>query len=239
MRVLVITPTYNERENLPAFVRAVLDALPGAELLVVDDNSPDGTGRLADELAAQEPRLRVLHRANKEGLGRAYVEGFRYALAQGYDRILQMDADFSHNPADLPRLLEASQEAEVVIGSRYKDGVRVLNWPLPRLCLSYGAGIYVRLLTRLPVMDPTAGYKCFHREVLEALALEGVAAEGYGFQIEVNYRAWRRGFRLKEIPIIFTDRTAGTSKMSLAIAREAILLVLRLAASRWKRSFGL
>lgn len=226
---LVITPTYNEKENLPRFVEAVFRALPLAHLLVVDDASPDGTGDLADTIARQEPRLRVLHRKGKEGIGPAYVAGFRWALVQGYDRIIQMDTDFSHNPEDLPRMLEASAEADLVIGSRYIGGVRVLNWPLRRLMLSYGAGIYVRLFTRMPVMDPTGGFKCFHRKVLEAIPFEGLAADGYGFQIEINHTAWRKGFRIQELPIVFADRTAGTSKMSLAIAGEAILLVLRLA----------
>lgn len=229
LSTLVITPTYNEKENLPRFVEAVFQALPQAHLLVVDDASPDGTGALADAIARREPRLKVLHRKGKAGIGPAYVAGFRWALAQGYDRIIQMDTDFSHNPEDLPRMLEASAEADLVIGSRYIGGVRVLNWPLRRLMLSYGAGIYVRLLTRLPVMDPTGGFKCFHRKVLEAIPFEGLAADGYGFQIEINHTAWRKGFRIQELPIVFADRTAGTSKMSLAIAGEAILLVLRLA----------
>lgn len=229
LSTLVITPTYNEKENLPRFVEAVFQALPQAHLLVVDDASPDGTGALADAIARREPRLKVLHRKGKEGIGPAYVAGFRWALAQGYDRIIQMDTDFSHNPEDLPRMLEASAEADLVIGSRYIGGVRVLNWPLRRLMLSYGAGIYVRLLTRLPVMDPTGGFKCFHRKVLEAIPFEGLAADGYGFQIEINHTAWRKSFRIQELPIVFADRTAGTSKMSLAIAGEAILLVLRLA----------
>lgn len=232
LSTLVITPTYNEKENLPRFVDAVFQALPQAHLLVVDDASPDGTGVLADAIARQEPRLKVLHRKGKEGIGPAYVAGFRWALAQGYDRIIQMDTDFSHNPEDLPRLLAASKEADLVIGSRYKGGVRVLNWPLRRLMLSYGAGIYVRLLTRMPVMDPTGGFKCFHRKVLEAIPFEGLAADGYGFQIEINHTAWRKGFRIDELPIVFADRTAGTSKMSLAIAGEAVLLVLRLAFRR-------
>lgn len=236
MNILIVTPTYNERENITAFVQAVLAELPSAHLLVVDDASPDGTGTIADTLAQAEPRLHVLHRKGKEGLGRAYVDGFRWALKRGYDRIIQMDADFSHDPKDLPRLLSASETADLVIGSRYVGGVRVLNWPLRRLMLSYGAGIYVRMLTRMPVMDPTGGYKCFRREVLEAISLGAIAAEGYGFQIEVNHAAWQKGFRLKELPIVFADRTAGTSKMSLAIAREAIVLVLRLAVrARFRR----
>ncbi len=232
MRTLVIIPTYNEKENLVAITQAVFQALPETDILVVDDNSPDGTGDLADSLSTEHPHLHVLHRKGKEGLGRAYVDGFHWALKENYDRILQMDADFSHDPKDLPRLLEASKEADVVIGSRYNGGLRVLNWPLSRLILSYGAGIYVRLFTRMPVMDPTGGFKCFHREVLETINLSHIAADGYGFQIEVTHAAWRKGYRIKEIPIVFADRTAGTSKMSLAIAWEAIFLVLRLAFRR-------
>lgn len=231
-RPLIIVPTYNERENLAPFLEAVHRALPSAHILVVDDNSPDGTGALADGLVATRDGLFVLHRAVKAGLGRAYIAGFQWALARSYTHILQMDADFSHDPADLPRLLEACEDADLVIGSRYTKGVRVLNWPLRRLILSYGAGIYVRLLTRMPVMDPTGGFKSFRRAVLESLQLDTIAATGYGFQIEVNHRAWKAGFRIKEIPIVFADRTAGTSKMSLAIAWEAIFLVLRLAFRR-------
>ncbi len=232
MRVLVIIPTYNEKENCLPITQAVLSILPEAHLLIVDDASPDGTGELADAYVRSEPRLHVLHRKGKAGLGKAYVAGFKWALRQGYDRILQMDADFSHDPKDLPRLLEATQTADLVIGSRYKSGVRVLNWPLRRLMLSYGAGIYVRTLTRMPIMDPTAGFKCFRREVLASIQLDAIAAEGYGFQIEVNHCAWRKNYRILEIPIIFADRTAGISKMSLAIAWEAICLVLRLALKR-------
>lgn len=228
-RTLVVVPTYNEKENIEAFALAVHQHLPHAHLLIVDDNSPDGTGQIADQLAAKNPTIHVLHRTQKEGLGRAYVAGFKWALQHDYAYIIQTDADFSHDPKDLPRLLETMIEADLVIGSRYKGGCRVLNWPLPRLMLSYGAGIYVRLLTRMPVMDPTGGFKCFRRKVLEAINLDTIAAEGYGFQIEVTHTAWRKGFTIKEIPIIFADRIAGTSKMSLAIAKEAILLVLRLA----------
>ena len=232
VNALVIVPTYNERENLPAFVAAVFAALPAATLLIVDDASPDGTGDLAEQLLRGEPRLRLLRRPRKEGLGRAYIAGFRWALARAYKHILQMDADFSHDPKDLPRLLAASATADVVVGSRYRNGVRVLNWPLRRLFLSYGAGIYVRLFTRLPVMDPTGGFKCFRREVLAALPLDSIAAQGYGFQVETTHTAWRSGFTIREIPIVFADRTAGTSKMSLAIAWEAIWLVLKLAMRR-------
>ncbi len=226
---LVITPTYNERENIESFLRAVLDALPGSHVLVVDDASPDGTGELVEGAMLREPRIHLLRRKKKEGLGRAYVAGFRWALARDFSHILQMDADFSHDPADLPRLLAESERFDLVIGSRYNGGVRVLNWPLRRLCLSYGASLYVRILTGLPVMDPTGGFKCFRREVLDAIDLSTIAADGYGFQIEMTHTAWRLGFSLREIPIVFADRTAGTSKMSLAIAWEAIGLVLRLA----------
>ena len=227
-KTLVVVPTYNEKENIQTFTEAVLTHLPTAHILIVDDNSPDGTGVIADQLADANPAISVLHRTQKEGLGRAYVAGFQWALQRDYAFIIQTDADFSHDPKDLPRLLAATTEADLVIGSRYKDGCRVLNWPLPRLMLSYGAGIYVRLFTRMPVMDPTGGFKCFHRSVLEAIQLDQIAAEGYGFQIEVTHTAWRKGFTIKEIPIVFADRVAGTSKMSLAIAKEAVLLVLKL-----------
>lgn len=228
-KTLVVVPTYNEKENIEAFTEAVFTHLPSAHILIVDDNSPDGTGAIADRLAETNPAIFVLHRTQKEGLGRAYVAGFQWALQRDYAFIIQTDADFSHDPKDLPRLLGATEAADLVIGSRYKGGCRVLNWPLRRLMLSYGAGIYVRLFTRMPVMDPTGGFKCFHRTVLEAIQLDQIAAEGYGFQIEVTHTAWRKGFTIKEIPIVFADRVAGTSKMSLAIAKEAILLVLKLA----------
>lgn len=231
-KTLVVVPTYNEKENIEAFTEAVFTHLPTAHILIVDDNSPDGTGAIADRLAETNPAIFVLHRTQKEGLGRAYVAGFQWALQRDYAFIIQTDADFSHDPKDLPRLLGATETADLVIGSRYKGGCRVLNWPLRRLMLSYGAGIYVRLFTRMPVMDPTGGFKCFHRTVLEAIQLDQIAAEGYGFQIEVTHTAWRKGFTIKEIPIVFADRVAGTSKMSLAIAKEAILLVLKLAFRR-------
>lgn len=231
-KTLVVVPTYNEKENIEAFTEAVFTHLPSAHILIVDDNSPDGTGAIADRLAETNPAIFVLHRTQKEGLGRAYVAGFQWALQRDYAFIIQTDADFSHDPKDLPRLLGATEAADLVIGSRYKGGCRVLNWPLGRLMLSYGAGIYVRLFTRMPVMDPTGGFKCFHRTVLESIQLDQIAAEGYGFQIEVTHTAWRKGFTIKEIPIVFADRVAGTSKMSLAIAKEAILLVLKLAFRR-------
>lgn len=229
-RTLVVSPTYNERENLPKLMERVL-ALPDfIELLVVDDSSPDGTGELADTYAANNPRVHVLHRSVKDGLGRAYIAGFRWALERGYQRILEMDADLSHNPHDIPRFLEASENADLVLGSRYRDGIRVINWPLNRLMLSLGAAMYVRLITGMPFSDPTGGYKCFRREALQRLDLDSVGSNGYSFQIELTHRIWRQGLRVAEVPIVFTDRFHGKSKMSWHIVREALVMVWRLAA---------
>lgn len=224
-RYLVILPTYNESMNLPQIVPAILDQDPRLEVLVVDDNSPDGTGELADQLAAAFARVHVLHRAAKEGLGKAYLAGFSWGLEQGYDRLLEMDADFSHDPKFLPQMLAAADQSDLVIGSRYKSGVNVINWPMSRLLLSYGANIYVRWVTGLPLTDATGGFKCFRREVLAALPLDRVRSNGYAFQIEMSFRAWRKKFRLTEIPIVFTDRVEGSSKMSKAIVREAVWMV--------------
>ncbi|MHB1327794.1 MAG: polyprenol monophosphomannose synthase [Gemmatimonadales bacterium] len=224
-RYLVILPTYNESMNLPQIVPAILDQDPRLEVLVVDDSSPDGTGELADQLAAAFARVHVLHRAAKEGLGKAYLAGFAWGLERGYDRLLEMDADFSHDPKFLPQLLATTDESDLVIGSRYKSGVNVINWPMSRLLLSYGANIYVRWVTGLPLTDATGGFKCFRREVLAALPLERVRSNGYAFQIEMSFRAWRKGFRVTEIPIVFTDRVEGSSKMSKAIVREAVWMV--------------
>jgi dolichol-phosphate mannosyltransferase len=231
-RFLVVIPTYNERENLPQIVPAVLAQDPRLEVLVVDDSSPDGTGDLADQLAAKEARVHVLHRTVKEGLGKAYIAGFRWALERGYDRVLEMDADFSHDPKYLPALLAAGDGSDLALGSRYKSGVNVINWPISRLLLSLGANQYARIITGLPLSDSTGGFKCFRREVLEAIDLDDVRSNGYAFQIEMSYRAWRLGFRLAEIPIVFTDRVEGQSKMSKRIVREAIWMVwwLRLRA---------
>ncbi|MBL9126998.1 MAG: polyprenol monophosphomannose synthase [Verrucomicrobiales bacterium] len=229
-RTLVVSPTYNERENLPELVARV-SALPEfVELLIVDDNSPDGTGRLADTFAAKQPRIHVLHRTVKDGLGRAYIAGFKWALERGYERVLEMDADLSHNPADIPRFLEASENADLVLGSRYRDGIRVINWPLNRLMLSLAAALYVRIITGMPFSDPTGGYKCFRKHALQSLDLESVKSNGYSFQIELTHRVWRRGFRIAEVPIVFTDRFHGKSKMSGRIVREALGMVWRLAA---------
>jgi dolichol-phosphate mannosyltransferase len=223
--VLVVVPTYNERVNVPLIVPAILGQDPRIDVLVVDDSSPDGTGELADQLAAENPRVHVLHRTQKEGLGKAYIAGFRWALDHGYDLIFEMDADFSHDPRFLPTFLDAIQDADLVIGSRYKTGVNVINWPISRLLLSLGANQYARLVTGLPLADSTGGFKCFRRRVLEAIPLERVRSNGYAFQIEMSYLAWRKGFRLKEIPIVFTDRVEGQSKMNRKIVREAVWMV--------------
>jgi dolichol-phosphate mannosyltransferase len=224
-RALVVLPTYNERVNLPLIVPQILEQDARIEVLVVDDNSPDGTGQLADELAAADPRVHVMHRAEKAGLGKAYLAGFRWALDRGYDYVLEMDADFSHDPKFLGQLLVAVQDADLVIGSRYRAGVNVINWPISRLLLSIGANQYARWITGLPLTDSTAGFKCFRREVLEAIDFEKVRSNGYSFQIEMSFRAWKKGFRLVEIPIVFTDRMEGQSKMNKRIVREAIWMV--------------
>jgi dolichol-phosphate mannosyltransferase len=231
-RAIVVVPTYNERQNLQLIVSSVLVQDARLDVLVVDDSSPDGTGLLADELAAADPRVHVLHRAKKEGLGRAYLAGFAWALARDYDAVFEMDADFSHDPKYLPDFLAAAGEADLVIGSRYKSGVNVINWPMSRLLLSYFANIYARIATGLPLTDATGGFKCFRRDALAAIPLGEVRSNGYAFQIEMSFRVWKKGFRLKEIPIVFTDRVEGQSKMSKRIVREAIWMVwwLRLQA---------
>ena len=221
-RALVIFPTYNERDNIGRIIPTVLAKDPSVHALVVDDNSPDGTGKMADEMAANDERVHVLHRERKEGLGRAYIAGFKYALEQKFDYIFEMDADFSHNPDYIPDFLKAIRENDLVIGSRYISGVNVVNWPMRRLILSYFANYYARIITGLPVRDGTGGFKCFRREVLETINLDEIKSNGYIFQIEVSMRAWKRGFKLKEIPIVFVDREKGVSKMSKKIVREAI-----------------
>jgi dolichol-phosphate mannosyltransferase len=230
-KTLVIIPTYNERENVQKIAEAVLAQDPSIELLIVDDGSPDGTGTLADELAARNPRIHVMHREGKQGLGTAYVAGFRWGLARGYDLLMEMDADFSHDPKSIPDFLKAAEQHDLVLGTRYKGGVRVVDWPLSRLLLSTGAAKYVRLVTGLPVTDPTGGFKCFRRAVLEAIDLDAVHSNGYSFQIEMSYKTWMLGFRIGEVPIIFVDRREGQSKISRDIVREAFLLVWKLAAS--------
>ena len=193
-RILIVVPTYNEKENIREIAQAVLAACPQANILFVDDNSPDGTGRMADEMSQTDQRIQVLHRSGKQGLGRAYLAGFKWALERDYEFIFEMDADFSHNPADLPRLLEGAQSADLALGSRYIGGIRVINWPLSRLFLSKGAAVYVRLITGMPFTDPTGGFKCYRRAVLETINLEHIKSNGYSFQIEMTHTAWRKGF---------------------------------------------
>ena len=232
----LILPTYNEAVNIEPFVRAVLpelaEASPEHRILIVDDNSPDGTGRIADGLAAEIDTVEVLHRAEKQGLGVAYLAGFRHALANGAELVLEMDSDFSHSPADVPRLIGAARDADVVLGSRYVAGGGVSDWGLLRRALSRGGSWYARLVLRVNVHDLTGGFKCFRREVLERLDLDAIHAEGYGFQIEVTYRAIRAGFRVKEIPIVFRERQAGLSKMTARIAAEAVWKVPALRLRR-------
>ncbi|KAB2655726.1 MAG: polyprenol monophosphomannose synthase [Verrucomicrobia bacterium] len=225
---IVIVPTYNERENLPNVVARLMRLPVELHLLVVDDNSPDGTGILADEFAAKDPRIHVLHRQEKAGLGRAYCAGFEWALEQGYEFIFEMDGDLSHNPDDIPAFLAAIQNADLVIGSRYSNGIRVINWPLNRLILSLGAASYVRTITGMPFSDPTGGYKCFRRSALQAVDISSVQSNGYSFQVELTHKIWRQGLRILEVPITFTDRFHGSSKMSGKIVREALLMVWRL-----------
>ncbi|MGH7528790.1 MAG: polyprenol monophosphomannose synthase [Gemmatimonadales bacterium] len=233
-RALVVIPTYNEAGNLPQIVPQILAQDPRLDVLVVDDNSPDGTGRIADELVAAHPRVHVLHREGKLGLGTAYITGFRWALDRDYEYIFEMDADFSHDPEHLKQFLKAAADADVVLGSRYLHGrVTVVNWPMGRLLLSYCANIYARWITGVRIWDLTGGFKCFRRRVLEAIDLTQVGSNGYAFQIEMSVRACRKGFRLAEIPIVFVDRTEGQSKMNRAIVREAIWKVPRLRLMGW------
>ena len=228
MEKLIIVPTYNERENIVPLLEQLM-ALPyGLDVLVVDDNSPDGTAALVEEMMRREPRIHLLSRAGKLGLGSAYREGFRYALEHGAEYIFEMDADFSHDPEAIGDFLSAAREADVVLGSRYLNGVRVVNWPLNRLILSRAANVYTRVITGLPVHDATGGFKCFRRRALEGIRLDRVRSDGYAFQIEVTYKCWKRGFRIKEIPIVFVDRRAGVSKMDRSIILEAAWMVWRL-----------
>jgi len=238
MRTLVVIPTYNERANIQALLNQVLSLPEGFHVLVVDDGSPDGTAQLVKEIQNQFPtRIHLLERAGKLGLGTAYLAGFRWGLNSGYDFIFEMDADFSHNPNDLSRLLHAclQEGADLAIGSRYVRGGGVINWPFNRIALSKGASIYTRLITGMPIKDPTAGFMCYSRKVLEALNLDRIRFVGYAFQIEMKFKAWRAGFKLKEVPITFQDRTQGVSKMHRGIIEEGIWGVLKL---RWFAWFG-
>lgn len=228
VKAVVVIPTYNERENLEPLTTKVLAQDKSISVLIVDDNSPDGTGDVADEMAATNPRVSVLHRKGKLGLGSAYREGFRLALEQGADFVIEMDADFSHDPEVLPRFLENMSMYDLVIGSRYLNGVSVVNWPIRRLILSYFASVYTRTITGLKISDCTSGFKCFSRKVLEAIDLGTIKSDGYSFQIEMNFRCVQHGFRVGEVPIIFIDRHAGSSKMSKKIVREAVVMVWKL-----------
>ncbi len=235
---LVIIPTYNESENIAKVITAALNAGPEFHLLIVDDNSPDGTAQIVKEMSfSVGGRIFLLEREGKQGLGTAYIAGFKWGLSRDYDYIFEMDADFSHNPLDLPRLLKvvSSGEGDLAIGSRYVKGGAIENWPFIRHFLSYGASLYVRMITWMPIKDPTAGFKCYSAEVLRAIDLDKVRFIGYAFQIEMKYKAWCKGFKVKEIPVTFTDRIEGSSKMSKAIVREAIFGVLNL---RWRRIRG-
>jgi dolichol-phosphate mannosyltransferase len=228
LKAMVVIPTYNERDNIELLANEVLAQDEGIEVLVVDDNSPDGTGEIVDRLVAGNSRIHALHRSGKLGLGSAYRDGFRFALDKGADYIVEMDADFSHDPAMLPRFFEKMTDYDLVIGSRYLNGVSVVNWPLRRLMLSSFANFYTRLITGLTISDCTGGFKCFRREVLQAIDLSRIKSDGYSFQIEINYRCVENGFRVGEIPIIFIDRRAGASKMSKKIVREAVFVVWKL-----------
>jgi dolichol-phosphate mannosyltransferase len=240
MRTLIVIPTYNESANLPRLAESLLALRPDIDLLIVDDASPDGTGEIADRLSHDTGRVHALHRRGKLGLGTAYLEGFRWAILHQYDRAVEMDADLSHRPEDLPRLLEASAGADVVIGSRWVAGGRTEHWSLLRKLVSRGGSLYARSLLRLPVKDCTSGFKCFRREVLQSLDLEAIGSNGFGFQVEVNYLCHRAGFRFAEVPIVFLDRTAGSSKMSARIFVEALSMVwrLRFFGVRRMRSIG-
>lgn len=228
MEKLVIVPTYNEADNIDPLIEKVLSLPHGLDILIVDDGSPDGTAGLVKAWQARSDRVHLLQRPGKMGLGSAYRDGFRYALANGAEYIFEMDADFSHDPNALGEFLHHIQDADIVLGSRYLNGVTVVNWPLSRLILSYSANLYTRIVTGLPLRDATGGFKCFRRRALEGVRLDRVKSEGYSFQIEMSYRCWRRGFRIKEIPIVFVDRRAGVSKMSRRIIFEAAGMVWRL-----------
>ena len=236
MKTLIIIPTYNELENLPRLLPEVLSKEEGIHILIVDDNSPDGTAAFVEDQMKNNNRIHLLKRPSKQGLGTAYIAGFKFALKNGYDFVFEMDADFSHDPKEIPRFLDEIKNSDVVLGSRYINGVNVINWPMRRLLLSSFANLYTRIITGMPVHDATGGYKCFRRKVLEAINLEKVTSNGYAFQIEMSFKAWKKGFRVKEIPIIFVDRVKGKSKMSKKIVREAVTMVWKL---RLKSIFGM
>lgn len=227
-KAVVIIPTYNELNNIQRLIPDLLSAYPGLDVLVVDDNSPDGTGKYVKEISGLDKRVKLIERSGKMGLGTAYVAGYNFMLQNGYDYALQMDADFSHDPKEIKNMLEAIKDCDLVIGSRYITGVNVINWPMRRLLLSYFANAYTRWITGMPIADSTGGFKCFRRKVLESIDLLKIRSNGYSFQIEMNFKTWKKGFKVKEIPIIFIDRVHGTSKMSKKIVREAIFMVWKL-----------
>ena len=227
-KILIIIPTYNELENLPKLIPEVLSKNENIDILIVDDNSPDGTADFVQDEAKKNSRIKLIKREKKMGLGTAYIAGFKFALQNNYDYIFEMDADFSHNPKMIPKFLREIKKYDLVLGSRYKEGVNVANWPMSRLMLSMFANIYSRVITGLPVQDATGGYKCFRKEVLGAINLDEVKSNGYAFQIEMTFKAWKKGFKIKELSIIFIDRVKGKSKMSRKIVREAIIMVWKL-----------
>lgn len=228
MKTIVCIPTYNESENILRMIDALHGVISEAHILVIDDGSPDGTAGLVRARMDHDPRIHIIERSGKLGLGTAYCAGFAYAISQGFDLILQMDADFSHDPKDTLRLLEAVAHSDLVIGSRYIQGVNVINWPMSRLLLSWFANLYTRIITGMPIADATGGFKCFRADVLRGIDLQRIRSNGYAFQIEMNYKAWRKGARISEIPIVFTDRVSGVSKMSKNIVYEAAFLVWKL-----------
>jgi len=233
---LVLIPTYNEKENVERMIRKVFSLNTPFEILIIDDNSPDGTAKIVDQLMAEFPdKLHILKRAGKQGLGKAYLAGFHWALERSYDYVCEMDCDFSHNPEDLERLYAAcvEQKASLAIGSRYITGINVINWPLGRVLMSYLASVYVRAITRMKIMDTTAGFKCYHRKVLETIDFDNIRLKGYGFQIEMKFKTWKHGFKIVEVPIIFTDRKEGVSKMSGGIFNEALWGVLKMKIRSW------
>ena len=234
-KTLIIIPTYNELNNIQKLVPLLRNEYSEVDVLVVDDNSPDGTGKKVLELAESDPQIHLIEREGKLGLGTAYVRGFRFALENGYDAAMEMDADFSHDPKEVKNFLREIEDNDLVIGSRYIKGVNVVNWPMSRLLLSYFANLYTKVITGMPIYDATGGYKCFRREVLESINLDKITSNGYSFQIEMNFKTWKKGFRVKEIPIIFVDRAEGSSKMSKQIVYEAIFMVWKL---RFASIFG-
>lgn len=236
---LIIVPTYNEVENIQPLLDLIFAQLPSTHVLFVDDGSPDGTGQLVDAITEKDARVHILHRTEKAGLGKAYIAGFKWALERDYEFIFEMDADLSHEAAALPRMLKRAQTKDLILGSRYCGGIRVINWPLKRLILSMGAGKYVRLILGMPFTDPTGGFKCFRRAVLEEIGLDEVESIGYSFQIELTYKAWRSGFAIDEEPITFTEREQGESKIHKGIVKEALLVVWKLLVGHgFKRSAG-